>query len=183
MKPRPSILDSHAGDLDLWFRDEKITLKEAAERLKPLGCSVSASRLSQWWAQRQKLKMQADLLANIASGGKFCSELDAAFARNPPPETENLIKMLRVIVMQLAVQGSADSAVLNVAANLTRAILDWAKILEKRADRDFGLKKFHEAMRSKLEAGLDELAAAFKANPEAMRFYQQARELVGRETQ
>jgi len=39
-------------------------------------------------------------------------------------------------------------------------------------------EKFQESQRTKLERGLDALAAAFKENPEALKLYQQARDLI-----
>ena len=42
----------------------------------------------------------------------------------------------------------------------------------------FGREKFQAGLRTKLEAGLDEVADAFKANPQALELYQQASALV-----
>ncbi len=51
----------------------------------------------------------------------------------------------------------------------------------KVRSQNFEETKFKESLRDKLQAGLDEVAAAFKKNPQAMEFYKQARALVSRE--
>lgn len=58
-----------------------------------------------------------------------------------------------------------------------------AKVNLKEKDQAFEETKFKEALRTKLQAGLDVVAEAFKKNPAAMKFYQEARELILRETQ
>ncbi len=52
----------------------------------------------------------------------------------------------------------------------------------KKAKLELDRDKFKETLRTKLEAGLEEAAAAFKKNPQAMEFYKQARALIARET-
>ena len=45
----------------------------------------------------------------------------------------------------------------------------------------FGKEKFQAGLRTKLQAGLDQVAEAFKSNPEAMESFQKARQLVSSE--
>jgi hypothetical protein len=45
----------------------------------------------------------------------------------------------------------------------------------------FDKEKFKEAIKTKLQTGLDAVAEAFKGNPEAMNFYQRARSMIERE--
>lgn len=53
--------------------------------------------------------------------------------------------------------------------------------LLKRADQNFDRLKFQRALQTKMEAGLDEIAAAFQANPRALELYRQARALIAQE--
>ncbi len=53
----------------------------------------------------------------------------------------------------------------------------------QREQFDFAVAKYKETLRSKLRAGLEVLAQAFKQNPEAMKFYEQARALILKETE
>ena len=63
-----SKLDSFADQLDHWFGVEKITLAQAVERLRELGCTVSVSAVSCWREARQRRQMQERLLGEITSG-------------------------------------------------------------------------------------------------------------------
>lgn len=53
---------------------------------------------------------------------------------------------------------------------------------QKERSQAFEETKFKEALKSKLESGLDALAEAVKHNAEAMKLYAQIRELIARET-
>ena len=46
----------------------------------------------------------------------------------------------------------------------------------------FDREKYRDSLKSKLQAGLDAVAEAFRGMPEAMKLYQEAREMIGRET-
>jgi hypothetical protein len=51
----------------------------------------------------------------------------------------------------------------------------------KDKDSTFEQAKYAEALKSKLKAGLDAVAEAFKAHPESMKLYQQARAMIERQ--
>lgn len=50
----------------------------------------------------------------------------------------------------------------------------WTSVQSLSLERD----RFRESIRSKLQAGLDALAEAFKSSPQAMKLYQQARAMI-----
>ena len=50
----------------------------------------------------------------------------------------------------------------------------WTSVQALSLERD----RFREAMRSKMQAGLDAVAEAFRKSPEAMEFYQRARKMI-----
>jgi hypothetical protein len=52
----------------------------------------------------------------------------------------------------------------------------------KREQLELDQAKFKETLRGKLQLGLDALAEAFQGNPRAMELYQEARELIAKET-
>lgn len=76
----------------------------------------------------------------------------------------------------------SEEALKRAAAGMAdKTLSSAATALLRREAQRFDQKKFQAAQRKKIEAGLDELADKFKANPEAMALFQQARELIARE--
>jgi hypothetical protein len=59
--------------------------------------------------------------------------------------------------------------------------LEVVKMDLKDREQTFEEAKFKESLKSKLQAGLDAVAEAFKSNPEAMQFYTRARSMIERE--
>lgn len=139
MKVRQSKLDAYADQLTEWFVAEKVTLQAAQERLSGLGCAVSVSRLGAWWESQQQQRMQDQLLERIASGAQACQQIEKQFSKDAPPELETLLKLLRVQIMTLSVQGQADPELLQLAGNLLKPIMEHLKIEQKR--EELGLAK------------------------------------------
>lgn len=85
----------------------------------------------------------------------------------------------REIIRQQAIQRLYAAAELedNPAFGLRVIGID---LKDERAS--FDKQKYANALKSKLQLALDELAAAFKKSPEAMKLYQQARSMIERET-
>lgn len=125
MKEKPSKLDAYTDRLDEWFGIEKRPLKEVQEQLRLDGCSVSCSRLGEWWSRRQGRRLEEQLFTTIASGGRMSRELDAAFAKNPAPEIEQLIAVTKTLVMSLQVQGSANPELLKLADSMHQTVLSY----------------------------------------------------------
>ncbi|MDB6109775.1 MAG: hypothetical protein JWR69_1525 [Pedosphaera sp.] len=183
MKQKPSKLDAFATQLEQWFGVDKITLEDAQARLKELGCSVSSSRLGEWWEARLTQRMQDQLLGQIASGSRQCKEVERQFGENPAPELETLVKLHRVLILKLSTQANVAPEMVELVTDLMKPVMEFAKLQEKRADRELEQTRFAESMRTKLQSGLDAVAQAFKGKPEAMKLYQQARAMIARETQ
>ncbi len=100
MKEKASKLDPHAALLTGWFRDEHLTLDAARTRLREqFGVSVSSQRLSTWWEREQRRQMHLEVVGRVASGAQLAHELTAQFGKNPPPELETIMKLLRVVVL------------------------------------------------------------------------------------
>src|SRR4051812_24285082 len=97
-KQKPSKLDAYAERLDEWFGIEKKTLDEVREQLLLDGVTVSCSRLSSWWGNRQTERMQEQLLSQIATRARACAEVEEAFTRHSAPELDILVKLHRVLI-------------------------------------------------------------------------------------
>lgn len=146
--------------------------------LQEWGLNVSVKALCRWFHKDDDLK----ILSFIAGGAQMSQKIESAYQENPAPAIETLVKVSRTLVMQLQVQGATDPEKLEMANALFKNVLDFLKLQDKKADREFEIEKYKDATRTKLQAGLDAVAEAFKTNPEAMNFYQRARSMIERET-
>lgn len=159
MKQKPSKLDAYAGRLEEWFLQGK-SLAEAREQLKLDGVSVSLSRLSVWWQQRQSAKAEEQLLAQIASGARQCKEVEAAFAEHPAPELDTIIRLHRVLIMKLSTQAHADPSLLELVARLTKPTMEYAKLVEKRRELELQEAKYRDHVAERKAALEAEISAA-----------------------
>src|ERR1700739_4658108 len=107
-KHYPSKLDPFAEQLDHWFGVENMTLAQAADRLRELGCNVTVANLSHWCRVRRQQQWQEQLLHEISSGAQQCEQVEKEFAEAAAPDMETLLKLHRVLLLQLSTQASAD---------------------------------------------------------------------------
>jgi hypothetical protein len=147
-KQKNSKLDPFAERLDQWFTPKAkggdgFTLAQAQEQLRLDGCSVSTSRLGDWWEQRQSQKAQAAILSDIATAGRMNKELDKAFAKNPAPEIERLIQVTKTLILSLQIQGRADPRLLSLATVMQQTVLNYLSGVTKAKleDRKLGLQE------------------------------------------
>lgn len=158
-KQKQSKLDQHADRLTEWFLAGK-TLKEAQEQLRLDGCVVSLSRLSDWWSARQRARQEESLLGQIASGARQCQAVEQAFGSNPPPELETIIKLQRVLIMKLSVAANADPELIELVARLTKPTMEYAKLQEKRMERELAERKYRDLVAEKKAAMEREISNA-----------------------
>lgn len=139
-KQTSSKLDPYSDRLDQWLTakpsgDGK-TLEEAVAQLKLDGCSISRSRLGEWWEAREESKREAGLLGRIASGARLCAGVEEAFEKNPSPEIKTLIALHRVLIMNLSTKGVADPEMLKLADQLTNTVLNFLSAQTKAAHKE-----------------------------------------------
>ncbi len=142
MKLQKSKLDPYSEQLEQWFGEEKITLEAAKARLGAQGCSVSLQRLSDWWAARQQARMQDRLLGQIVSGNQHCEQIEKQFSKNAAPGLETLIKLHRVLILQLSTQASADPALLELVSAAMKPVMEFAKLQTKQEENALLRSKF-----------------------------------------
>ncbi len=159
MKTRPSKLDAFAPELDELFTAGK-TLEEAQGVLKGRGCSVSLSRLSDWWSDRQTKRMQERLLGQIASGSRQCKEVEAALGKNGAPELDTLIKLHRVLILKLSTEVNTKPETIEIVAQMMKPVMDYAKLEEKRRELALSEQKYRDQVRANSEALQRELKKA-----------------------
>ena len=118
-----SKLDQYAVTL-LEMDDARKTLPEMIAWLKEEGVSVAPSTLSVWLESARQSRLQEKLLGRITSGARQCREVEAEFAKHPAPELETLIKLHRVLILQLSTEGNANPEFLKLSDQLTNTVLN-----------------------------------------------------------
>ena len=188
MKSRKTKLADHAEQLEAWFTaTPPLTLDQARARLlSEHGLSVSASRLSTWWASREKQRTiaeaQAKVLASIASGAAINRAVTDAQAKDAPPEMLTIIGLLKTTILQQSVSAADNPESLALLPALMRPVIEWMRLQQARETSDLEREKFAQTLKTKIDAGLDELAAQIGADPEARRHYEAFRAVVTKAT-
>ena len=86
--------------------------------------------------RRRAARLQKMMLRLITEGARQTDELERQLASHPPPELETLLKLHRVLILQLTLKAVDGSGRLRVAQELMRPLLQWAQIEEKRRARE-----------------------------------------------
>jgi hypothetical protein len=159
MKQRASKLDQYAERLDELFMQGQ-PLKAGQEALAALGVKVSLSRLSDWWSARQTQRLQDRLMVQITSGARQCQEVEQAFGKNPAPELETIIKLHRVLALQLATTAAADPAMIELAERATKMAMEFAKIQDRRRELELSEQKYRDQVAERKAAIERELNTA-----------------------
>lgn len=138
-KQRPSKLDAWAEKLDAWLLTpdkggQGLTLAAAQRALADDGCSVSVSRLADWWSARSTEREQTNLLKMIATGAHQVRELEAQYESNPAPEMDLLFSLHRTLILNLATKGNASPELLEIVTKLTQKAIDFAKLQQAKED-------------------------------------------------
>ncbi len=81
------------------------------------------------------------LLAQLAEAARQCQELEAQFGRHPAPELETIIKLHRVLVLNLSLEAEQAPELLKLVKDLMKPIMDWAQLQEKSRQRELAEKK------------------------------------------
>jgi hypothetical protein len=140
MKSRPSKLDQFAAqlaDLDA----EKKTLSEICEWLQAAGCKVSPSSVSVYLERLRSERRQMALLGQIASGARQCADVEKQFGKNPAPELETLIKLQRVLILNLSTQASADPELMKLVAASFGSVMEAERLKLKRGELELSSRK------------------------------------------
>ncbi len=131
-----SKLNKHAAELEEWFEGEQITAKEAKERLAKLGCEISLGRLYEWWSERRARNQEERFLERIERGAGLCKRIEARFGKNPAPAIETLIKVQRVLLLNLSAKTEESPAVGRLIATLMKPLLDWSRIEQRKKEKE-----------------------------------------------
>jgi hypothetical protein len=180
---RESKLDKFAKELDQWLTPKKlggdgIKFAQAASRLSEHGCSVAASTIYEWWIKRQDAKEAREMLMLIATGGKQLQQVEDALKRSPVPEMDALLKLFRVLILQLSTQGKANPQLLVLADRMTNTVMEFisGQTKAKFKEREVSLaeRKAADAKKTEQEKALEFCLDEAKEFPKVQDLFKQA---------
>lgn len=131
-KAQPSKLDPYAETLVNMELEGK-TLKVMIKWLQEEGLTVSYSTLSEYLSGLRDQRREERLLAQITTGSRQRKQVEQAFAENPAPELETLIKLVRVMIMQLSTGGVDHPEMLKLADQMTNTVVTFLSAQTKAA--------------------------------------------------
>lgn len=135
MKSVASKLDQFAEVLMDMDREKK-TLAEMQAFLDGEGAHVANSTLSRFLEARRQADLQSRLLAQISAGAQQCKAVEKQFGSNPAPELETLVKLHRVLILQLSTTGVADPELLKLADQLLRTAMEFVNAQTKANQKE-----------------------------------------------
>jgi hypothetical protein len=131
-----SILDKLQPALqeDLTAYGESHTLDETLVWLRERGVKISRSALARWLDGRRTAALHDRILRSIATGAELIRDCEREYGRNPAPSVDQLIRLFRTLVMQLAASGAADPDFLRLAAPMMSQVLEAERLAVKRQE-------------------------------------------------
>lgn len=169
-------LTPHREDLREWFRAE-LPYAEILERLKKRKVKSSISAIGEYRQRLYREELQETVLTRIATGAMARDKVVKELGIHGTADVGTLIALIQNLIFVLTTSSRSAMSVDDVTA-LLRPVLDWVKVLEKRADRELEREKFGFLQKSKIEVGLDAIEAEVRGNAEAARVFARLREVV-----
>ena len=120
----------------------------------------SANRVRVVLEQKTRDDFQNRLLEQIAQSARVCERIETELRKHPAPELEMMIKLHRVFMLDLALKPDLSPEWLKLANALMKPALDWARLEEKRKDRELAEKKHRDQLEAAKETRQKELAGA-----------------------
>jgi len=92
---------------------------------------------------------EESLLERIAEGAQLCRDIEEQLREHPAPELETIIKMYRTLVLRLSAEAPAVPELRHLVSTFIKPVLDWARLEEKRKDRELAEQRRREAAQQK----------------------------------
>lgn len=109
------------------------------------------------------------MLDQISAGVALCAQVERQLAGHPAPGLETLIKLYRVIILKLSVEADPAPGLPKLVNDLMKPVLDWARLEEKRKDREFAEQKHRDQLAQAAAGKAQGAAEAEKAlSPETL---------------
>jgi DNA-binding phage protein len=154
------------------------TLRAMQVFLEGEGVNVEQSTIGRFLSSLRSAREQEELLQMVATGSQQCQEIDAAFAKNPAPQLETVIRVFKVLIMQLATKGKTSPELLSMSNNLARTAIEFISGQTKAAfkEREIRLAEQKQAETKKDEAtkALEYCLEEAKQSPAVQEYFKEA---------
>jgi hypothetical protein len=130
-----SMLDPYKEQLLQMDRDNK-TIAEIHAWLATQSVSCSPSNVQQFLATRRGERKRDGMLGHLVDGAKTGQEVERLLARHPAPKIETIIKLFRVLSVQLSTEGATDPKMTKLADQLARTVLGFISNQTQAAFRE-----------------------------------------------
>jgi hypothetical protein len=121
-----------------------LTAPSSRRRRKQLALASPAEADANPLGPEEAHRLEEELLERLAQGARLCQELESKLRQDPAPELETILKLHRVLVLRLSAEAQARPEMLSLVSALMKPLLDWARIEEKRKDRELAEQKYRE---------------------------------------
>lgn len=175
-------LDPKREQIREWAAEGK-TLAEIVQQLREDGVTSSISSVGEYLQRMRDKDSEEAFLSQIASGANHCRQVEAEFAKNPAPELETVMKMHRVLSMQMATQANANPKAFKILGSLMASLLEYARLQKKgeelaQAERKLKiLEENHAKAKAELESALTKRTDG-GLTPEALKQIEEAAKLL-----
>ena len=113
------------------------------ENNNEIGTAVKA-RLAKQAEPPDRPLSRGELLEQITAAAKQCQKVEHEFGNNPAPELETLIKVYRVILLQISAGTDCNPETVRLVSSLMKPVVDWARLQEQRKERKLAEKKYRD---------------------------------------
>ena len=118
-------------------------------RRRPAKASAADRRARQELDEIGPDEAQKRLLDRMAQGAQLCKEVETLLRGEPGPELETILRLHRVLVLKLSAEAQGAPELLRLANLLMKPLMDWARLEEKRKDRELAEQRRREAAQQK----------------------------------
>ena len=121
-KKRRSVLDPFANEL-VQMDENKTTLPEIVAWLGQRGVATSGNNVSKFLINRREEAELQEQQERLASRSNKCVAFEEWLAKHPTPDLGAVIKMFKLLMMEMAASKTVEPEVLKLADRLTRTAL------------------------------------------------------------
>jgi hypothetical protein len=158
-------VELQAKVMDLLAKNSYQDAEPLVTSLVGFACSTDVLfRFRKWHEAKQEINL----------GEERYQQIKEFLQKEMPKASPEKLRELGVMFRTLTALGNGDG---KEFVNVSRMQLQSEREHIRARKLDLEERKFQEAYRQKLDAGLDALATMFQENPEAMKHFQKAREL------
>jgi hypothetical protein len=91
-------------------------------------------------------RLQERVLERIVETAKLCREIEKRLQQHSAPELDTIIQLHQLLILGLSAQVLDAPELLEFVSALMKPVMEWARIQEKRADRELAREKHKDQL-------------------------------------